>query len=206
MVTALASGFGFGLLVAAQVGPIWLLCVRGVLHGGVAIGLALGLGAAIVDVAYAALGVAGVATVLQLGGVRIVFGALGVAVLLVLGIRALRSALRDGPADPAVDGVSGVRPAFLTGLAATAANPLTILSWAAVFAAVSAAGTADGSGSSPILLVGVGIGTFCWFALLSVLVAGLGRFLGPRLRRTIDLVAACGLLVFAVVLAWRILA
>ncbi|ASO19578.1 threonine/homoserine/homoserine lactone efflux protein [Actinoalloteichus hoggarensis] len=205
MMAALASGFGFGMLVAAQVGPIWLLCVRGVLHGGVAIGLALGLGAALVDVAYAALGVAGVATILQIDGVRVVFGALGVAVLVFLGLRALRSALRDTPEETATGGVSGVRPAFLTGLAATAANPLTILSWAAVFAAVSAAGS-DDTGSSPILLVGVGVGTFCWFALLSLLVAGLGRFLGPRLRRTIDVVAAVGLLLFAVVLAWRILA
>ncbi|AOS62810.1 LysE family translocator [Actinoalloteichus hymeniacidonis] len=202
MVTALASGFGFGLLVAAQVGPIWLLCVRSVLRGGVTVGLALGLGAALVDVAYAALGIAGVATALQIWGVRMAAGALGVAILLVLGVRALTSALRTTPGDVETGDVLAVRRAFLTGLGATASNPLTILSWAAVFAAVSAAG--GETGDSSMLLIGVGVGTFCWFGLLSVLVAGLGRFIGPSVRRTIDLVAAVGLLVLAVLLAWQV--
>src|SRR5919202_238204 len=59
MTTALLTGFGLGFLVAAQVGPIWLLCARTALRGGLAGALGVGLGAAIVDTAYASLGVAG---------------------------------------------------------------------------------------------------------------------------------------------------
>jgi threonine/homoserine/homoserine lactone efflux protein len=54
--TAFATGFGLGFLVAAQIGPISLLCVRSVLRGRLRTGLGLSLGVAIVDSAYAALG------------------------------------------------------------------------------------------------------------------------------------------------------
>lgn len=42
MTAALTTGLGLGFLVAAQVGPVWLLCVRSVLRGRVAAGLAIG--------------------------------------------------------------------------------------------------------------------------------------------------------------------
>jgi hypothetical protein len=43
IVTAFATGFGLGFLVAAQIGPISLLCVRSVLPGRLRTGLS-GLG------------------------------------------------------------------------------------------------------------------------------------------------------------------
>ena len=59
MVAALAAGLGLGFVTAAQVGPIWLLCLRSTLRAGFRIGVAIGAGAAVVDMVYAALGVAG---------------------------------------------------------------------------------------------------------------------------------------------------
>ena len=53
---AAAAGFGLGFITAAQVGPIWLLCLRSTLRSGFRVGVAIGAGAAIVDLAYAALG------------------------------------------------------------------------------------------------------------------------------------------------------
>ena len=54
MTAAFTTGFGLGFLVAAQVGPVWLLCARSVLRGRIATGLAIGAAAALVDTAYAA--------------------------------------------------------------------------------------------------------------------------------------------------------
>ena len=53
---SLAIGFSLGLFVAAQIGPISLLVMRTVLRGALTAGLAIGLGAAVVDASYAALG------------------------------------------------------------------------------------------------------------------------------------------------------
>ncbi len=85
--SALAAGLGAGLLVAAQVGPIWLLCARSVLRHGWQVGAAIGAGAALIDTTYAALGVAGTARLLTLPGMRLVLGLAGATVLLVLGAR-----------------------------------------------------------------------------------------------------------------------
>ena len=74
---ALLAGLGAGFLVAAQVGPIWLLCARSVLRHGWHVGAAIGAGAALIDVTYASLGVAGTARLLDLAGLRVILGLVG---------------------------------------------------------------------------------------------------------------------------------
>ena len=88
MTTALFTGFGLGFLVAAQVGPIWLLAARSVILGRFATGIMIGLGAATIDMAYGALGLAGAASLLRITGLRLGLGLLGAAVLTILGTRA----------------------------------------------------------------------------------------------------------------------
>jgi threonine/homoserine/homoserine lactone efflux protein len=92
--TAIATGFGLGFLVAAQVGPISLLCVRSVLRRRLLTGLSIGAGAAVIDVTYAALGVVGATQLLRITQVRLALGLAGTAVLLAIGARTLWSAFR----------------------------------------------------------------------------------------------------------------
>ena len=137
---ALAAGLGFGFVVAAQVGPIWLLCVRSVLRGRFPIGVAIGAGAAAIDVTYAALGVAGAAGILKaFPQLRLALGLLGAAILVIIGARTSWSALRIRHGMESTEEVGSPRRALVTALVATASNPLTIASWAAVFTASSAA-------------------------------------------------------------------
>ena len=70
------------------------------------------------------------------------------------------------------------RRAFLTSLAATASNPTTIGSWAAIFAAASAAGVARSPSEAAAMLAGVGIGSLAWFVVLSCGVALARRHVG----------------------------
>src|SRR4051794_41981467 len=92
--SALPIGFGMGLLVAAQIGPMSLFLIRSVLRGSLATGLAIGAGIAVVDTLYAAAGAAGAAPVLAVDSVRIVFGVAGALVLAGLRVRTLHSAVR----------------------------------------------------------------------------------------------------------------
>lgn len=69
--TAFATGFGLGFLVAAQVGPISLICVRSVLRRRLLTGLSIGAGAAVIDVTYAALRVVGATQLLRITQVRL---------------------------------------------------------------------------------------------------------------------------------------
>ncbi len=206
MTAALLTGFGLGFLVAAQVGPIWLLAARSVIHGRLGIGIAIGLGAATIDMAYGSLGLLGVASLMRLPGLRIGLGLLGAAVLVTLGILALRSARRvpEGGA-PSTEITSAPR-AYLVGLGATAANPLTIASWAAVFAAASTARVARTALGATILLAGIGLGTSIWFTALSITMALLRRLAGPRVQQVIYIASGLGLISFGIALAWQSLA
>jgi putative LysE/RhtB family amino acid efflux pump len=196
--TALIVGFGLGFLVAAQLGPISLLAIRSTLRNGVYVGLAIGGGVAVIDTLYAAAGAAGAAGLLAIEPLRLAFGVIGATVLAVLGARTLWSAFRIRLGGESDDELATPRAAFLTALAATASNPLTIASWAAVFAAASTAG-----GGGPLLLLGVGLGSLTWMTILAGGVSVASRWVGPRLLRTVDGVAGAGVLGFGALLAYR---
>ena len=203
--TALIVGFGLGFLVAAQLGPISLLAIRSTLRNGVYVGLAIGGGVAVVDTLYAAAGAAGAAGLLAIEPLRLGFGLLGAAVLAVLGARTLWSAFRIRMGGESGEELATPRTAFVTALAATASNPLTIASWAAVFAAASTAGAAAAGGGAVLLLAGVGLGSLTWMTILAGGVSVASRWVGPRLLRTVDGVAGAGVLGFGALLAYRTL-
>ena len=195
-------GFGLGFVVALQLGPVSLYQIRTTLRNGLAVGLAFAAGIALVDLAYAALGAAGVAPLLTIGPLETILGLLGAAVLVFLGVRTLRSAFRVrlGAAAPAMSPARG----FGVALSMTAANPLTIASWAAIFSAASAAGAASSLSGAVLLVVGVGLGSATWDVTLATATALVGRFVGERFLRAIDLVAGIALLVFGGVLAYSV--
>jgi putative LysE/RhtB family amino acid efflux pump len=202
-VHAFTVGFGLGFFVALQLGPLSLYLIRSTLRNGWAVGLAIAAGIAVIDLAYATLGAAGAAPLLAIGPLDTILGLLGASVLVLLGVRTLWSSfvIRLG------DAVEPVNPkrGFLTALSATASNPLTIASWAAIFSAASAAGAADSVPSALLLIVGVGIGSLTWDVTLATGTALVGRAAGERLLRVVDLVAGIGLIGFGVALAYSVL-
>ena len=204
--SALAVGFGLGLFVGAQPGPVSLLCIRSVLRGALATGIAIGAAAALIDLLYAGLGLAGAASLLEADALHVAFGLIGASVLAFIGAKTLWAAFRVRLGGELPDEVASPRRAFATALAATASNPLTIASWAAIFTAASAAAVSDAATSAhgaALMLGGVALGTLTAFTVLSLLVASVrGRF-GPRLLATVDVVAGSGLLGFAGLLGWR---
>jgi len=203
MTTALLTGFGLGFVVAAQVGPIWLLAARSVILGGLTIGIVIGLGAATIDIAYGALGLAGAASLLRISGLRLGLGLLGAAVLIVLGALAMRNVTGVGnQAEPPATITSAPR-AYLIALGATAANPLTIASWAAVFAAASTAHISRTTTGAVLLLAGIGLGTASWFTALSATLALARRLAGRRVHQAIDTISGLGLIAFGILLAWQ---
>jgi putative LysE/RhtB family amino acid efflux pump len=189
-------GFGLGFFVALQLGPMSLFLIRTTLRSRLAEGVAIGAGIAVVDGLYAAAGAAGVSPLLGIQPLRLALGVLGATVLIVLGLRTLYSAFRvrlgaETPSEVATPG-----RAFLTSLAGTASNPLTIASWAAIFAAASTAGAARTTGQAVLLVIGVAVGSFSWVSILAGGVALARRALGPRAIRVADVLAGLGLVSF----------
>ena len=200
---AFTVGFGLGFFVALQLGPLSLYLIRSTLRNGWEVGLAIAAGIAVIDLAYAAAGAAGAAPLLAIGPLDVILGLLGATVLVVLGGRTLWSAFRIRLGE----GAEPVSPrrGFLTALSATASNPLTIASWAAIFSAASAAGAAGSVSSAVLLIAGVGLGSLAWDVTLASGTALVGRAAGERLLRVVDLVAGAGLICFGAVLAYSVL-
>jgi threonine/homoserine/homoserine lactone efflux protein len=195
------SGFALGLFFAAQVGPVTLLIVRSVLRGGraLAVGLAMALAVALIDVIYASLGLLGIGRLLNGGTVSETLGLVSAAILIVIGARTARIGLHarlglESPRETIVP-----RRAFATAVAATALNPLTIALWTVSFPAAAPHGSIG-------LIAGVALGTATWYCGFSTVVALLRRRIGERLLRVVDIGTGCGLIAFGGVLGYRSLA
>jgi putative LysE/RhtB family amino acid efflux pump len=192
-------GFGLGFLVALQLGPKSLLLIRSTLRHGLIVGLSIGAGIAVIDALYATLGAAGAAPLLTIGPLRVLLGVLGTAVVAWLGLRTLMAAVHARAGLESSDDMADPGRAFRTTLGATASNPLTIISWAGIFAAASV-----GTSASPVLLViGVAIGSATWVSLLAGGVAVARRSVSERVVVVVDVLAGLGLLGFAAALGYR---
>ena len=178
---ALIAGLIAGLAVAMQVGAVSLLLVEAAVAAGPRAGVAAGMGVATVDFGFAAIaavagGVAGPAIAGYEGEIRIV-GALVLAAMALHGLVAL--ARERGPSPVAAAPSGAPRAHYARFLAITAANPLTIAS----FAAVAAGLTLDGPAAAAAFAAGVGAASAGWHVVLTVTAGHAGRWITPPIRR-----------------------
>jgi threonine/homoserine/homoserine lactone efflux protein len=170
-----------------------------VILGRFATGIMIGRGAATIDMTYGALGLAGAASLRRITGLRRGLGLLGAAALIILGALALRNATRArNQAEPSTAITSAPR-AYLTALSGTAANPLTIASWAAA----STAHISRTTTGAVLLLAGIGLGTASWFTALPTAMTLVRRLAGRRIHQAIDVISGVGLIGFGILLAWH---
>jgi threonine/homoserine/homoserine lactone efflux protein len=158
-----------GLAIAAPVGAIGVLCIRRTLAGGWPLGLATGLGAATADAVYGAIAAFGITAVsATLLGIRGWMQVVGGAFLVYLGARAFLERPRDLAAEaPKPSGLAG---AWSSTFVLTLGNPMTIMSFAAVFAGLGVGAAASGAvvGGAVALVAGVFSGSALWWVFLSV--------------------------------------
>lgn len=196
--TLFLKGLAFGFLLAAAVGPMWVLCFRRTLASGALAGIASGMGIAVADGFYGAVAAFGLTAISGLLlGYRFWLGLAGAAFLLYLGIRTLaaRPAQEKGEIQP-----QGLAAAFLSTLGLTLTNPPTILAFAAIFAGLGLASSAD-YGAAALVVTGVFLGSAAWWLILAGAAARLRHRMGPRLARGINVASGVSILGFA---AWQI--
>ena len=188
-----------GLSIAAPVGPIGLLCIQRTLEHGRVVGLATGLGAAFADAVYGAVGALGLTAILTLLiGARTGLALAGGAFLVWLGVSTVMKARRGASAATAGDARGlALHPgrAFVTTFLLTLSNPMTILSFVAVFASLAGSTAKLSGGAQAVMVVGVLAGSALWWGVLTGAVGQFRRRLSERALAAIR--AASGVLVAA---------
>jgi threonine/homoserine/homoserine lactone efflux protein len=161
-------GFILGFTIAAAVGPISLLVMRRTLAEGRIVGLASGLGVATADGIYGAIAAFGLGAITQLlVDARPILGLAGGLFLLWLAWTTARAEPHDPATAPSRRG--GLAGAYLSILGLTLTNPMTILSFGALFAGLGVTG-GDTTGAA-LITIGVLLGSTAWWVVLTSVVS-----------------------------------
>lgn len=189
-------GLIIGLSIAAPVGPIGVLCIRRTLTEGRISGLISGLGAATADALYgsiAAFGLTFISNILitQQGWIRLIGGVF----LCFLGLKTFLSP----PARQAghVKG-HGLVGAYVSTFFLTLTNPMTILSFAAIFAGLGVGSETANYLFAGILVLGVFIGSALWWLILSNGVSLMGKKIESRRLRWVNRISGIIITVFGI--------
>jgi len=194
----LIKGLLVGLVIAAPVGPIAMLCITRTLSEGRMAGLATGLGAAVADSLYGAIagfGLTALATVLEEHSLWLRIG--GGMILLAMGARTLLYP----PHERAVGAINGGMVFdFSSTFILTLANPITILVSAAIFAGLGHGEEGVLSITSVGLLVlGVFLGSLAWWLFLVFSSGAVRSWFNPEHMRWVHRISGAGIGIFGVV-------
>lgn len=190
-------GFLVGFSIAAIVGPIGMLCIQRTFQRGFRYGLVTGLGAATADGIYggvASFGLTLISAFLieQQSWIRL----LGGCFLIYLGIKAmLTRPLEQAEKSGGKDFLSVYGATLLL----TLTNPLTILSFAAVFAGLGLGTLTRNILAAILVTLGVFCGSCGWWFLLSGSLGLLRTRITMRWLVWINCLAGGSLLVFGMI-------
>lgn len=191
----LIRGFIIGFSIAAPVGPIGLLCINRSLTGGLPSGFVSGLGAASADGMYGILAASGLVALsnLLLSGQKVV-GLLGGLFLCYLGFRIFKTAAFTGK--PADRQRGSLVKDYLSTLALTLTNPMTIISFTAIFAGLGLGSTANGSRTAALMVLGVFSGSATWWLCLAIVTSLFRKRISPNTMAWVNRLAGGILLLF----------
>jgi len=158
-------GLLIGLSIAATVGPMSVLCMQRTVYKGQLYGLVSGLGIATADAMYGSIAGFGIALIANfLVSQQLWIRLIGGVFLLYLGIKTLLTRPAERAASASANGFVG---AYVSTFLLTLTNPLTILSFAAIFAGIGVGGASKSYLSATIVVAGVFTGSTLWWCILT---------------------------------------
>ncbi len=161
----LIKGLVIGFSIAAPVGPIGILCIRRSLYEGPLSGLLTGLGAATADALYGCIAGFGLTFISSLLiRQKIYFHIIGGIFLCYLGVSTLMKKPQNREPDSRT---KGLIMSYFSAVFLTLTNPMTILSFAAIFAGLGLSVAGNGYRSAVLLVSGVFLGSTLWWLILT---------------------------------------
>ncbi|MBN3554548.1 LysE family transporter [Fictibacillus nanhaiensis] len=176
-----------GISIAAPVGPIGVLCMQRTLTQGRVVGIVSGLGAACADFIYGLIAGLGLTMVSQFimsrqSWIQLIGGLF----LFYLGLKILCAKATPINGTPRKSSLSS---AFFTTFLQTLTNPMTILSFAAIFAGLGIVNTHTSAISSTTLIVGIFCGSAAWWIFLTTTVSMMRRRMNQQHMAMINVIS-----------------
>ena len=195
----LFKGAMMGLVVAVPVGPLGLLCINRALSRGPWYGLYSGLGVATADAVAGGIAALSISLVSQfLADHQFFFRLTGGVFLCYLGYEIYRShATQELPRTRTVNGLLGT---YVTTFLLTFSNPVTILSFVAIYAGWHVQSMSGHYAEAAVFALGVFIGSASWWVGLFLGLTVFRDRFNLRLLWWIHRISGIGLAVFGMVL------
>lgn len=190
------KGWLIGFFIAMPVGPIGMLCVKHSLVRGMSYGLVSGIGAALADAIYGALAGLGVSAISSfLSANQVVIQLVGGLFLSYLGLTTMFAQGADNCEDALKTRHWRI---FLATFFLTLTNPMTVLSFAGIYAGLSI-GVEQELLAILLLTCGIFIGSAAWWLMLSMGAAVLGRNINIQTVNWLNKISGIVILAFGVV-------
>jgi threonine/homoserine/homoserine lactone efflux protein len=155
-----------GLSVAATIGPMSILCMQRTMSRGFLYGLISGLGIATADGLYGSVAGLGLTVIASfLVSQQTWIHLLGGLFLLYLGGKTMLTKPAERAAQTAT--TTNSVGAYVSTLLLTLTNPLTIISFAAIFASLGVGGRSNSTFTALLVIGGVFLGSMLWWCLLT---------------------------------------
>jgi threonine/homoserine/homoserine lactone efflux protein len=202
------GGAIIGVLVAAPIGPVNLICIQRTLAYGSLNGFFSGLGGAVGDCVFAAVSAFGLTAISRLiEGYSMTLKIVGGIILLGYGIHNFYAKVTDPrsgcPDETKTAGDATLFAAIAGTFALTITNPATLIGFAALFAGFGAIAGEDATfADAAAVVLGVFMGSTLWWFAITTLTGTFHRHIDAGAMRTINhvsgaIVVAFGLLVLA---------
>ena len=193
-------GLIIGFLVAAPVGPIGILCIRRSIMNGQLSGLLTGLGAATADALYGAVAAFGLTVISQFFFIhKSAIELIGIIFLIYLGIKSFIGVHKIKTVKESAAYISDYFSTFFL----TLTNPITLLTFAAIFAGLGIV-YAKTYLSPSLIVFGVFIGSTSWWLFLSWASTHFRKHIDNRTFGLINHVSGILILLFALALSIRL--
>ncbi|NIZ00476.1 LysE family transporter [Thalassospira lucentensis] len=210
MIELFVSAFGLGFLFNAAPGAIFVESLRRGMVGGFSQAFAVQIGSLIGDLIWAALGLLGVAAIFTLAVVKLPMAILGTVLLGWMALQSFRDAMGDVPvlsSGRSTGHQPGRQSAFVAGAGLSLSNPLNITYWTALGGTISALGVSDPGGAAFfVFLAGFMLSSVLWCFMCAAGIGWTRRYASPFIWRFLNLTCAIGLLFFAGLILYRVVA
>lgn len=195
--TFLLKGCLIGFSIAMPVGPIGLLCMRNTLTYGMTCGMICGLGAACADTIYGALAGFGITSVsVFLNNHREMLQLMGAMFLCYLGVTTILSK----PKKQTMNIISGsTMRMFLSTFFLTLTNPLTLFSFAGVFAGLGIGNEGANVNDAMMTTTGVFVGSATWWFILTGICKYFKRKINTKITKWLNHLSGAVIFTFGII-------